>query len=278
MKKIFIISFVISSLLIGCTGQNDNFDQYLRNGERVYIGKVDSAEVFSGINRFKVRVYSSDVRIAKMRVFWALHSDSVEFNIPAHDKNVPLEFIIDKGTQPLPERDYVLQFVNYDDAGNRSMNYEALTNVYGDYFISQLYNFKTDVALKTNALIGNMLTVAFSPKVSNSEAGVYIIYLNKDSNWVRTYYSRDNIDNDDKAARPELVGRVLTLDKKVLPANKNDIRVYMQSVFVPDETSIDTVYMPSKKIVSSIAAADLTDKQSMETILSNDCVKLYPTE
>lgn len=278
MKTIFssLSVFILFALIVGCTGQNDNFDKYLENGERVYIGKLDSVKVFSGINRFKVRVWSSDRRIERMRIFWGLKSDSVEFEIPPHDRTDSLEFVIDKGTLPLPERDYVLQFVNYDAYGNNSMITEALTNVYGETFINDLYNWRTDVALKSNPITGNMLQITFSPKISNSEYGVYVLYVNKDGNWERKFYTRQEIEVNDKEKHPELSGRTLTFDKNTLPANKEDIRFYMQSVFVPDETCIDSVYMPSKKIESIIKNADLADKASMESLVKTECVQLYP--
>jgi hypothetical protein len=50
VNKIFGVAVIaVFAMMVSCSGQNDNFDQYLENGERVYIGKLDSCKVFSGV-------------------------------------------------------------------------------------------------------------------------------------------------------------------------------------------------------------------------------------
>ena len=56
MKQLyFIVACMCMIWLAACSDMNDVHDIYLKNGETVYIGRVDSIHVFSGRERVKIR-------------------------------------------------------------------------------------------------------------------------------------------------------------------------------------------------------------------------------
>lgn len=256
---------IVVIALTGCDRQNDNFDKYIRNGERIYIGKLDSVTVLSGINKFKVLAYTSDPRIEQMSIYWSDRGDSVNIPVPKHEADEPISVVVDKGEMPLQEQNYVLEFVNFDCYGNKSITVEGIIEVYGDYYLSQLYNLRTNCELDKAA---NKLTIQFYPRRINSEQEVYIIYRNKDNGWTRVRYTRNEIDND-------LAGE-LVLDSSVLSENTEDCEVYLQTVFVPEEGCIDTVYMPKRVLTSKIKVANLEDSEEVQRILQDECLKIFP--
>lgn len=55
MKKIYLLICVLVSLLSSCGDMLENIQPYLDKGEKIYVGKVDSLEAFSGKNRILLK-------------------------------------------------------------------------------------------------------------------------------------------------------------------------------------------------------------------------------
>ncbi len=129
-KFLNIFSFLI--LLItafGCSDMDSNYEQYLQ-GEKIYAGKLDSLEVFSGYKRVKMTGMTCFLGNSKECIVeW--EDQSKTFSIDKTEKE-RFEMIIDS----LQERTYEFKVYTKDTNGNKSVLQIARGRAVGDIFKS----------------------------------------------------------------------------------------------------------------------------------------------
>ena len=135
--------WLLSSLLIitsfSCAKMNDLHDQYLKNGEIIYTGRVDSARVFAGENRVMLRYYISDPKAKNLLIYWNLRTEFREFTIPDKNPEDPVDVYI----EDLDEGSFYFEvFSLNENMQNKSVLYSTEGNVYGSIFQSSLLNRK----------------------------------------------------------------------------------------------------------------------------------------
>lgn len=221
-KHILLITLlvIIGNLIISCSDMNDMHDVYLREGEKTYIGKVDSIKVYSGRYRVKIDYWITDPRAKELHVFWNQMRDSLVVDIPIHNPEDRLSFVIGNNNEVLSEGDHTLFFYSFDNNGHKSIRFESLVNVYGERYQESLINRTvTGVDIINN----NYLAVNWGRKTNNEELGVLISYYDKKGNLNDTLIFSE------------------ILDKPVIFEEIDFTKaIFYKTLFLPDEFAIDT--------------------------------------
>lgn len=171
MKRLKISFLSIIALCIGfaCSDMNDLHDKYLRDGEDIYIGKVDSVRLFPGNERLLVQYFITDPRAKELEVFWSSRAEKMTLDIPAHQPEDVLEFMID----PITEGDHEFVFLTNDKEGNSSVRFEALQAVYGPLYQATL----TNRPVQETTVTDKTLSVLWGGSLSTEEVGVNVTYV-----------------------------------------------------------------------------------------------------
>jgi hypothetical protein len=119
----------------------DSIQEYLDEGEAVYVGKLDSLKAFSGKNRIKIQgqmLYGvNQVKcIINFRDPVTLEKDSREFPVVRQTAGETFEFILEN----LKEGQYDFLVVTYDPKGNESIPTEVSAYAYGEQYQETLTN------------------------------------------------------------------------------------------------------------------------------------------
>ncbi|MCS3801409.1 DUF4998 domain-containing protein [Niastella sp. OAS944] len=125
--------------LLACSKMDDNYDDFIKDGEIVYIAKVDSARAYPGNARMDLSMLlTADPRISKVKVLWDAggQSDSTEKDVQRTADVDTVRFSFNK----LAEGTYTFYIYTYDKAGHRSVKSDVIGTVYGEKYIAQLVN------------------------------------------------------------------------------------------------------------------------------------------
>jgi hypothetical protein len=119
----------------------DNIQDYLDEGESIYVGKLDSLKAFPGKNRIKIQgqmIYG--VNQIKCKISWknpvSLDPESKEFPVVRQNAGETFEFMLDDMT----EGQYDFLVVTYDPQGNESIPTGIPAYIYGDQYQEALTN------------------------------------------------------------------------------------------------------------------------------------------
>lgn len=180
-------------LTTGCSKMNDKHDVYLRDGERIYIGKIDSIKVFPGDNRLQIKYWVSDPRVKKVGFYWYPMNDSIFTEIDVTSSTNPFEvFLGEAYGKPIEEGNYTLKIITYDNKGNNSVATEENFSVYGEQYYSGLINrplHSTEYSYENNSL-----TLVFSEfAINEDELGVNIFYTDNAGERKTFSISSDNL-------------------------------------------------------------------------------------
>jgi hypothetical protein len=195
---------------------NELHDKYLNEGEDVYAAKVDSVTSYSGKNRVLLDISIASQRIESVRIYWDNYSDSLDVSI---GNQIGVFSQLFNG---LEENSYVFNLVSFDKFGNKSLPFEATGIVYGDQFQSRLSNR----AIKSAYADAEGLTINWSGIV---DYGIYSKVSYKDT------------DGKDK-----IIQVPLSENTTVIPDWSSELSY--QTLFMPEETAIDTFYSEWKTI------------------------------
>jgi hypothetical protein len=217
----FICIMLLICVFSACSDMNDLHDQYLRQGEFIYTGHVDSAKCFAGNNRILLRYWTSDPKAKKLLVYWSSRSDSLLLDIPEKNIRDSTEVYITN----MEEGSYYFELFTFNkELKNRSVAYNIEGNVYGSSYQATL----RDRGIKSISYDAatEKLIIYWSGAIQNS-VGNEITY-------------RSNTD--------EIISKwVLPNDKETLLENiSNDVNY--RTAFLPETNAIDTFYTDWKKV------------------------------
>lgn len=162
MKKIFtIIAIFISGCILylgtGCSKMNDLHDVFLKDGERLYLGKIDSAHTFPGNERVLIRYWVSDPRIKSVLFSWVPMDDSVKINVERTTMDTDSFDVViggQDGIKSISEGNYVFKIATSNNDGDVSLPVEKILNVYGeDYRGTLLQRLYRSYSWSNNNLI-----------------------------------------------------------------------------------------------------------------------------
>ncbi len=133
-KAFFFFSLIICA---ACGDMNETYKEFLKGGERIYIGKADSLKVHPGNHRLQLSWLAiSDPFISHAKVFWNNRTDSLMVTINKTENIDTVNVMV----QELAEGDYSFEVITFDDRGNSSVAVQAIGQVYGENYISSLLN------------------------------------------------------------------------------------------------------------------------------------------
>jgi len=114
---------------------NETFKEFLKDGERIYIGKADSLKVHPGNHRLQLSWLAiSDPFISHAKVFWNNRTDSLTVAINKTEHIDTVKVLVTE----LAEGDYSFEVVTFDDRENSSVAVQAIGRVYGENYIASL--------------------------------------------------------------------------------------------------------------------------------------------
>lgn len=169
--KLVCFGFIL--IMIGsCTKMNDFHDEYLKRGELLYVGRVDSADVMPGKKRVQIRYWSSDPKAKKLKIYWKSKTDSLLLDIPAGSGEVPVDILISN----LEENNYLFEMFTYDkDMESKSVVFQKSGKTYGDKFQASI----TTRLIKTAVFLSNgQMEIRWLGEVEKA-LGTELIYTNK---------------------------------------------------------------------------------------------------
>jgi F5/8 type C domain. len=130
--------------LASCNKMRDNYYPYIKNGEIVFTGKVDSLVALPGRNRLQLKwLLVSDPKITKCKVFWNDGADSLLVPVQRTDGTDTIKVNINN----LAEGLYTFEVYTYDDAGHSSVKAVVTGTVYGENYINSISNRALDSAI-----------------------------------------------------------------------------------------------------------------------------------
>lgn len=173
MKYTYIIISLMAAWMFGaCSDMNDVHDPYMKDGEKIYIGRVDSMHNFGGNERVLLRYWITDPRAKTLCIYWNHKKDSINVDIPSHDPLDSQEVMIGENGSTIAEGDYTFQIYSYDNRGHRSIQFEQLVNVYGEKYRLTLSNRTIQKVSKEE----NTLTIEWNGSNNSEETGIEIFY------------------------------------------------------------------------------------------------------
>ncbi len=234
MRKTYLYIFSIISIVVlfsRCSEMNDIHDMYLEDGERIYIGKVDSLKAYPGNERVKLVFWAADPRAKTVGFYWYPNNDSMFVDIE-HTSGLDSFEVFIGGTgsdKSIPEGNYTLRAITRDNKGHFSVPYEKIMSIYGPQYQSSLTNriIKSLVFEESEGL----LSVFFSGPVNDNEIGLGISYTDKDGIPHNLYIPESSIGDQ--------------TDITNVDPSKG---VKYQTYFLPDPTAIDTFVTELERI------------------------------
>ena len=174
IKNIYNLCILVFALLLigACTKMNDFHDGYLKDGETLYVGKVDSAKIFPGKGRIVLRYWISDPKAKKLVIYWKSRTDSLLIDVPDRPVGSPLEITIPN----LDEGDYLFEMITRNkDMKNPSVVFYIGGRAYGQKFQASL----TDRLIKEAVFLpSGAAEIRWFGAVENA-LGTELVYTNK---------------------------------------------------------------------------------------------------
>ncbi|HMR18981.1 MAG TPA: DUF4998 domain-containing protein [Sphingobacterium sp.] len=147
--KLLTHKFCVGSVLLalvfavgGCSKMDNTYKQFLEDGMKVYIGKVDSIYVYPGNKRLQLGwLPPSDPKTTKARVYWNNGLDSVDVPITRTEGRKDTIKVM---LNDFAEGTYVFDIYTLDNHGRKSLKTEVVARVYGDNYKSSLLSRPID--------------------------------------------------------------------------------------------------------------------------------------
>ena len=226
-KGVYIYLFL---LFISCSKMNDLHDQYLKEGEILYIGRVDSAKIFPGNERFLLRFWITDPRSENLTIYWRQKQDSILVTVPKHHPLDSIDIIIGNEQGKIPEGSHTFQLVCTNGKGLSSMVFEKIGNIYGQQFAQTLSARKINKTSFDPTL--SKVNIDWGISSSNKEIGVEIQYADLAGEQVLI-----------KIPNKEMK------DPTILTSVDITKNISYRTMFLPEVMAIDTFYTDNQAIL-----------------------------
>ena len=211
-KFFYVVTILLVLVTSACSDMNELHDKYLATGEKIYVGRPDSAKVFAGENRLLLRYWVSDPKSKKMVIYWQLRNDSILVDVPANRDSVDLIL------SNLPENNYNFELVTMkEDFTYRSVTLHVSGNSYGEQYQSTLEHH----LIKSATLISleQMEIEWFS--ANDNEVGNEVVYLGKSG---------------------DTVSKFIPFDETVTNIDDYSGDLRYRTIYLPEENAIDSFY------------------------------------
>ena len=149
--------------LFSCQKQDHAYAEFIKDGERVYIGKVADLKAHSGIGKVKLNFGVYDSRVSKVKIKYNDDLDSIVMDINKTEAVDYIETIIDN----LDERTYTFKVYALDKSGNSSIS----QNVDGQSFGNNHLLTLTNRYISSKTVSGTTVTLNWVAINSSSRRG-----------------------------------------------------------------------------------------------------------
>ena len=227
MKKnitILLVSLLISLLFTNCSDMMDVHSEYIQDGETIYSVKVDSAEIYPGNQRIRIKGYLRNAfKVEQIVVKWENEDNTENTESFAYDfDQSPGMFTVEF---PAEEGVHLFEITTRDDQGNSSVPMQVSARVYGDEYQSNL----------TNRLMEDL-----SPDISG---GIKLVFGPVSDNLVAM---KINYQTKDQQANSIIIPESQT--KVVIEDIDLDAPLTYSSGYLPGEMVIDTFYSSTETV------------------------------
>lgn len=125
-------------LLPGACGKmSSNYEDFIKDGEIVYTGRVEGLTAYPGRNRVKLSwALVSDPKITLCKVFWNNGADSLSVPVKKTGKVDTIQVVVNNLNEGL----YSFQVYTYDNEGHSSVKSEIAGVSYGDNYANSIFN------------------------------------------------------------------------------------------------------------------------------------------
>lgn len=268
MKNLNIAKGLLLLLIIlasACSDMNDMHDVYLKDGEKIYVGRIDSLKSFAGNERLLLQYWTTDPRVKSLHILWNQKRDSIVVQVPKHDPADPVEVIIGEGNSMITEGDHSFFIYSYDSKGHRSIVFETLVSVYGERYQASLTNRPVK---NIDVIDDNKLSIKWAGSVSMDEVGVQISYSNKNNNQKKTFISTEILESpvvfDDIDLTKSISYRTMYLPKGTA------IDTFYTNVAEPIKVKIiKNVVLNKPTTVSDMLNSNFPDSNAVDGVISN---------
>lgn len=135
MKKISFYKFLLLTLIVtgiySCKDMMDFHQDYIKDGEIVYLAKVDSIVSYSGKNRIQLSGYLKNAyNVNKVVVYWDNRADSMIFDYSNSKTLDSLNLVIPN----LLEKSYIFDLYTRNELNNSSIRVSIAGTSYGNLF------------------------------------------------------------------------------------------------------------------------------------------------
>lgn len=219
MKRLFQIMAVVSAFAIllfaGCKKMDNTYQQFIKDGETIYIGKADSVLLRGGNNRIEVSwLLLSDPKVNSYKMYWNNRRDSVAGSVTKTENIDTVRVLL----EDMPEGTHHFEIVMLDKYGHASVPTSVSGKVYGSQYEETLLN-RTYRGMQR---LDNDLEIDWMP-AETTLIGVEVNYVNRDG--VPTEHMVSNL-----------------VDKYVLPDFPENGTFEYRSLFLPEANALDTFY------------------------------------
>jgi hypothetical protein len=229
---------------------NELSDRFLNQDETFYAEKVDSAGANTGFKRIEIKAYVKSQRIDFVRVYFTKNAKADSSDIQVGNVSGVFSKIIDD----MPAYEYIFSLVSFDKYGNRSLPYELSGKVVGDDFRNMLVNRP----LSSVNISGSNLTIGWggAPSYALWTEVIYTNTSNQPGTLIVSNEETSTVITDFGGGRPKY-----------------------NTLFLPDETSIDTLTIDASNLIifkepSILAANGVT--APTEALLDGTTSLTYP--
>lgn len=151
--KYFCVLPTVIGLCWSCHSIQDTYEEFLVDGESIYIGVPDTIIVDPGYERLRFNVIiNADPKIEKGIIVDLLNEPVHEFSVERrHNGNDTISFILD-----FEEGNHTLFMILMDGFGNKSLKKEIVVEVYGSLYENGLVNRQiVNIEMESSSFIIN---------------------------------------------------------------------------------------------------------------------------
>lgn len=156
-KLLYIGLFFLSFLQLSCEDSGEMLDKYLKDGPITYAGKIESMNIQSGYYRVRLNVYpAADVNRSYCMISWNISTgvkDSVKMDYVAANYDEKAACYYTLITVPEIEGNLLLEAINVDKFGNKSLLTNVGAFIYGKTYTSTLQNSSLSFSAKKDEII-----------------------------------------------------------------------------------------------------------------------------
>jgi hypothetical protein len=226
LKRYISSCFLIVLLcnIISCSKMDDTYRDFIKNGEIIYPGQPEKLQTYSGNRRIDLSMLlTSDPKITKVKVFWNNGLDSAEKAVQRTSGVDTVRFSLNN----IPEGTYTFNVYTYDKDGNRSVKSDIIGNVFGEKYISSLYNRTLNSATYIGGSKARLAWVESAEQMVGQE-----IRYTDSLGTSRTLIESRSLKNDGTPLK----------DTTILTNFKKGSSFDFRTLFKPEPFSLDTFY------------------------------------